>query len=104
LKGQQPIMRALAQLVQIKAKTLIACTLQAAQTLTQQHRRPATIPTLEVQVGHGDLKDSLQHLAAGGLGFVPELLKAVVAGVPLTGIEKPDGLPKTGIGHQALFL
>jgi hypothetical protein len=35
---------------------------------------------------------------------VPELLEAVVAGIPLPGIKKPDGIPKAGINHQALFL
>jgi hypothetical protein len=35
---------------------------------------------------------------------MPELLKTVVAGIPLAGIEKPDGFPEAGIGHQAGFL
>jgi hypothetical protein len=35
---------------------------------------------------------------------MPQLLTAVVAGIPFAGIEKPDGLPEAGIGHQAGFL
>ena len=57
-----------------------------------------------MEMGHSDLKNALQAPAARALGFMPELLEAVVAGVPLAGIKKPDGVPEAGIDHQALFL
>ena len=57
-----------------------------------------------MEMGHSDLQDPLEHTPARGLGFMPKLFEAVVAGVPLASIEKPDGLPEAGIDHQAGFL
>jgi hypothetical protein len=94
----------LAQQLKIQSERHGPCALQAAEPFPEEHGGSAPIAALQVQVRHGDLKDSLQHLAARALGFMPELLETVVAGVPLTGIEKPDGLPEAGINHQALFL
>ena len=104
LKRQQTIAASLAQQAEIKTETGVTCPMQAAQTLAKEHRGTATVAALEMQMRHRHLKDALEHLAAWSLRFVPELFEAVVAGVPLSGVEKPDGLPKAGISHQAHFL
>jgi hypothetical protein len=104
LQGQQAGTSLLTQRLKIQTQLRWTGVVQTPQPLPEQHRGTAAVAALQVQVGHGDLKDALQHLAARALGFMPELLKAVVAGVPLAGIEKPDGLPEAGINHQALFL
>jgi len=104
LQRLQARSRLLTQLIEIEAQLSWPCVLQTPKALPEQHRGPAAIATLEMQVRHSNLQDALQNPATRGLGFMPELLKAVVAGVPLAGIEKPDGLPETGIDHQAGFL
>jgi hypothetical protein len=91
-------------MLEVEAQLLGASSLQAAEAFTQKHRGTAAIAALKVQMGHGELEDALKHSAAGALGFMPELLETVVAGIPRTGIKKPDGLPEAGIGHQAGFL
>jgi hypothetical protein len=93
----------LPQLFEVQPQLIGPCVLQTAQPFSQQHGGSAPITPFQMQMGHSDLEDPLQHLAAGALSFMPELLKAVVAGVPLAGIKKPDGFPETGIDHQAGF-
>ena len=62
------------------------------------------VAPFQVQLGDSDLQDSLQHRPHRALGFMPELLEAIVAGVPRPGIEELNGLLETGIGDQLLLL
>ena len=96
--------RYLAQVIKVEAKGHRAGVLKAADAFPQQHRGSSAVAALQMQMGHGNLQDSLKHTPAGSLGLMPEILKSIVAGVPLSGIEKPDGFPKAGVGHQAVFL
>jgi hypothetical protein len=104
LQLDQACSSALAQTSKIEAKGNGACPLKPTKTLTKQHRGTTQIATLKMHVRNGDLQDALQQPATRIEAFMPQLLEGVVAGVPIGGIEKPDGLPKTGISHQALFL
>ena len=51
-------------------------------------------------MGDRDLEDALQSPAAVALGFMPELLKAVVTGVPLASVEQCHRGVEAGIRHQ----
>ena len=61
------------------------------------------ITPFKMELAHGDLQNSLQHGADGPLGLMPELLKAVVTGIPITGIEQLDGGLQARIGDQLSF-
>ena len=88
LKGPQTRGGGLAQALQIEAQGAGAGCSQAADALAEQHRGAAKVAPFQVMVGHGDLQDALQDRAAGPLGLVPQLLEAVVAGVPLAASVK----------------
>jgi hypothetical protein len=51
-------------------------------------------------MGDSDLQQSLEHGPQGACGLMPELFEAVVAAVPLAGIEQADRLLKAWIGDQ----
>ena len=71
--GQQPYR------CQGKAQGLVATAPQPPQSLAHQHRRSAAIAAFEMEFGHGDLQQALEHGPDRSLGLVPELLEAVVA-------------------------
>jgi hypothetical protein len=104
LQLEQTCSSDLAQTSKIEAKGNGAAPLKPTKALTEQHRGTTEIATLKMHVRNGNLQDALQQPATRIEAFMPQLLEGVVAGVPLGGIEKPDGLPETGISHQALFL
>jgi hypothetical protein len=89
-----------AQVIEIQAEVNGSEAPQAAQAFTEQHGGTPLIAALEMVVGHGDLKDALQHAARGALGFMPELLEAIVAGIPGTGIELGDSGLKAGVRRE----
>lgn len=59
LQRQQTRPRLLTQLIEIKAQHGSPCVLQTPKALPEQHRGPAAIATLEMQVRHSDLQDAL---------------------------------------------
>ena len=64
----------------------------------------AQIAALQMQLGDRGLQQTLQQRSAGSLGFMPELLEAVVAGIPLAPVEQGDGRVEAEIRHQADLL
>lgn len=73
---------------------------ESAEPLAQQDSGPPGIAPLQVDVGNGDLQDSLENGAQGALGFMPELLETIVAVMPLARIEQRDRLLQSGIHEQ----
>jgi hypothetical protein len=53
-----------------------------------------------MELAHGDLQEALQNTAEGTLGLMPELLKAVVTGVPIRGVEQLNLSLKARVSQQ----
>ena len=83
-----------------QAEGLITATAQTPEALTHQHRGTATVAPLEMELRHGDLKQTLKHRAHGTLGLMPQRFEAVVAGVPVGSVEMIHRLPQPGVGLQ----
>lgn len=103
LKTRESRHAGLAQVVEVEAERLRTAAGQPAQSFTQQHRGAALVAALQVEMGHGDLQQTLENGPIGPLGFMPELLEAVVAGIPLPGIEEVDGPLEAGSASSSSF-
>jgi hypothetical protein len=77
---------------------------QSTETLSKQNSRSAPISPFEMEMGDSNLENALQHRPHGALGLMPQLLEAIVAGVPLRPVEQVHGPLKTGIVLQELLL
>ena len=55
-------------------------------------------------MGDGDLENRLENGTQGALGFMPELLETVVAGIPFPCIEQGDCVLKARIGLKFSLL
>ncbi len=104
LQRLQPCSGALTKKLEVAPQGFGAAGGETAEALAQQHGGPSGIPTLQMEMGDGDLQDSLKDGAQGSLGFMPELLKAIVAGMPFARIEQFDRLVQPGILQQACLL
>ncbi len=62
------------------------------------------VTPLMMELAHSNLQDALQNAADLTQALVPELLKTVVAGVPITGIELINRDLKTRVGQQLRLL
>ena len=85
---------------QVKPQGLIIAAPQPAETFTGENHGPMLITPLAMELAHGNLQDALQNAAHRTLGFVPELFKTVVAGVPIAGIEALNRNLKARVGQQ----
>lgn len=104
LQSLEPRACPLAEQIEIETQSFRPTSLEASQPFTKKDRGAPQVAALQVEMGHRHLEDSLEHWPHRACSFVPELLEAVVAGVPLAAIEQRDGLPQTGIGHQIVLL
>ena len=104
LQGLQTLCGRLTQRVQVEAEQAGIAAAQATQTLTQKHRGTPQIGSLKMDMGDGDLKNALQHPTARALGFMPELFKTVVTGIPAGCIEQAHRLLEAGVGPEAELL
>jgi hypothetical protein len=62
------------------------------------------VTPLMMELAHSNLQDALQNAADLTQALVPELLKTVVAGVPITGIELINRDLKTRVSQQLRLL
>ncbi len=94
----------MAKSIKVEAQIRGSWTSQASKGFAEKDRGTTSVAPLQMQLGNRHLKDPLQAAPLGICRFVPELFKQIVGGVPLTGIEKLQGLLKAGIrlGHQRL--
>jgi hypothetical protein len=57
-----------------------------------------------MNVGYSNLEEGLKYGAKGTLGFVPEHLELIVAGVPIRIIEVGDCRLEAGVAQQGGFI
>lgn len=100
LQGLQPQARSLAKTLEINPQGLIVTALQPAQAFTGENHGAMVVTPLKVELGDGNLQKTLQNRPHRTLAFVPELLKTIVAGVPIAGIEQADRLMQPWIRQK----
>ena len=106
MKRLEPLLRSTAQRRKIQAKIWSSRTFETTQSFTEKNRGPAPVSPLQVQLRYCHLQDSLKAAPFRISCFMPELLKQIMSGVPLTRIEELHTLLKARIRlrHQRLDL
>ena len=90
-------MRSTAQRREVQAQIWGSRTFKTTQSFTKKNRGPPPVAPLQMQLRYGHLQDPLQAAPFRISCFMPELLKQIMSGVPLTRIEELHTLMKTGI-------
>ena len=106
MKRLEPLLRSTAQRREVQAQIWGSRTFKTTQSFTKKNRGPPPVASLQMQLRYGHLQDPLQAAPFRISCFMPELLKQIMSGVPLTRIEKLHTLLKARVRlrHQRLDL
>jgi xanthine/CO dehydrogenase XdhC/CoxF family maturation factor len=77
---------------------------EPAETLPQKHNGTTLVAPFQMEVSDSDLENALKHRAHGPLSFMPEGLKTIVAGIPVSLVEQGHGRVKTRVADQRRLL
>ena len=90
LQCEEAAPHALSGFTKIKTDADLGSGLKTPQTFAKKDRGASKISPFQMQVRHSHLQDSLKDGPHRPPRLVPELLEAVMAWVPLAGIEQLD--------------